>query len=103
MLKRQCFPTDIDTEAPALTTSQMREVDRGSYCHAGNGTESLSDDEECRPKSGGDGAGAPLRRLAKSESCCPSGDRRAGESGYRLRSISSGGDDSEFSKGLRSK
>ena len=28
MMKRQCFPTDTDTEVPALTSSQMREVDR---------------------------------------------------------------------------
>ena len=27
-MKRQCFLTDTDTEGPALTTSQMREVDR---------------------------------------------------------------------------
>ena len=28
MMKRQCFPIDTDTEVPALTSSQMREVDR---------------------------------------------------------------------------
>ena len=27
-MKRQCFPIDTDTEVPALTSSQMREVDR---------------------------------------------------------------------------
>ena len=28
MMKRQCFPIDTDSEVPALTSSQMREVDR---------------------------------------------------------------------------
>ena len=27
-MKRQCFPIDTDSEVPALTSSQMREVDR---------------------------------------------------------------------------
>jgi NAD(P)H-hydrate epimerase len=28
MMKRKCFFTDIDKEVPALTTAEMREVDR---------------------------------------------------------------------------
>src|SRR6516164_1289558 len=100
MMKRQCFPTDTDTEVPALTTSRMREVDRIAMRETGPNLFQIMENAD---RSLAEMALERLCETGKSESCCASGHRCARESGYRLRSISSGGDDSEFSKGLRSK